>query len=71
MPQKLRRCPHCESNVTPIKKDDPVPLIIAMGLLYYPFYFMKRPSQCPICGNTDLESYDTNAKTADVDQQEV
>lgn len=69
MTQNLKWCPHCESNVTPTKKDDSVPLIIALGLLYYPYYFIKRPSLCPICGNTDLESYEGNRQRAGINEQ--
>ena len=69
MTRKLKWCPHCESNVTPTRKDDSVPLIIALGLLYYPYYFVKRNTQCPVCGNTDLESYDPNMGTANINDQ--
>jgi RNA polymerase subunit RPABC4/transcription elongation factor Spt4 len=69
MTQELKWCPHCESKVTPTRKDDSVPLIIALGLLYYPYYFIKRPSQCPICGNTDLESHEGNQQRAGISKQ--
>lgn len=59
----MRYCPHCQRNVRPHKSISPLAwvFIIILGgitfcvfFLFFLIWYAIKPSECPICGATDL-----------------
>ena len=47
--KKVQYCPGCKHNVVPEKQFNWLVFSFLLGVLYLPFYIMKKPT-CPICG---------------------